>query len=169
MLLDRKREERKSIIKCQTLLGLLCRSSSQGCHSVWKRKDGILSYFQLPFPHLLLCSSLNTIRLIDPPSFHPPQFLVWLCHILKMHAARRLSLCPGWRLWLVGGSSPGAKLWVFTLRRCCLYGLSLVTLGLSSTETGLILLRFRPLLLFPLTLKTHTHRVVFTRELVLCY
>lgn len=104
-----------------------------------------------------------------PPSFHPPQFLVWLCHILKMHAARRLSLCPGWRLWLVGGSSPGAKLWVFTLRRCCLYGLSLVTLGLSSTEMGLILLRFRPLLLFPLTLKTPTHRVVFTRELVLCY
>lgn len=104
-----------------------------------------------------------------PPSFHPPQFLVWLCHILKMHAARRLSLCPGWRLWLVGGSSPGAKLWVFTLRRCCLYGLSLVTLGLSSTEKGLILLRFRPLLLFPLTLKTPTHRVVFTRELVLCY
>lgn len=116
-LSDRKREERRSIMQAPDTRGEAC--SSQEWHSVWKRRGG-------SFPHFQLALSILS-QLISPPPL-----LVCPCQGLKMHAACWLSVClPGGdRCWLVGGGSPGDGLWVFTLRRCHLCGLVLVTLGL---------------------------------------
>lgn len=120
-LLDRKREERRSIMQVPDTRGEAC--SSQGWHSVWKRRGG-------SFPHFQLALSILS-QLISPPPL-----LVCPCQGLKMHAACWLSVCLSVFLvvtvvgWLVGGGSPGDGLWVFTLRRCHLCSLVLVTLGL---------------------------------------
>lgn len=120
-----------------------------------RRKGGIFPSSSLTHP--LSSASLYAIQLISrlPSSLclSLPRFKD-ACGLL----AGCLSLClPGGdRGWLVSGGSPGDRLWVFTLRRCCLCGSGLVTLGLFSTETGLSLLRFRPLLCF-LRHQRHPH------------
>lgn len=141
MLSDRKREERSKMWAPDT------RGEAWSCqewHIVWKRRGGSFPHFQLAL------SILPHLPAPNHPAHQPPPPLSVLakdaCGLLTLS----LSLClpGGERGWLVAAGPLGDRLWVFTLRRCRLCGPGLVTLGLFSTETGLSLLRFRPLLCF---------------------
>lgn len=144
-LSDRKREERRSIMRAPDTRGEA--SSSQGWHSVWRRRGGSFPHFQLALSILshLPPSTPSSSSAPSPPCLSLPRFKD-ACGLLALCLSLRLP--GGDRGWSVGGGSPGDRLRVFTLRRCCLCGPGLVTLGLFSTETGLSLLRFRPLLCF---------------------
>lgn len=114
---------------------------------MWKRRGGSFPHFQLA---LSILSHLPPSTPSSSPASSPP----WLSLPSFKDACGSLALCLSVSLvvtvvgWLVAGDSPGDRLWVFTPRRCRLCGPGLVTLRLFSTETGLSLLRFRPLLCF---------------------
>lgn len=149
-----KREER-GVCVSQTRGGRhVVAGGDRGMAECVERGGGSLLRFQPPLSLLPLIPLLPLRppnRQPSAPTTTPTPGPPCLCMPAFKDACGSLASClSDWPLVTVfGGGSQRDRLLLCAQRRCCFSGLGFVTLGQFYTETGLSLLRFRPLLCFP--------------------
>lgn len=133
--------------------GVQCERQTRGERRVVARGDTVCGKEEVAVSLICNQSYPSSLICLPPhcPVHQPPSLLVCPCQCLKMHVSVCLSLSIVMTVVsrLVSAGSPGDRLRVLTHWRCRLCGPGLVTEGLFFPETGLSLLRFRPLLCFP--------------------